>query len=271
VQRRLALSFAILAGGAARADTAKLTIASDGCSPDDVRRHVIGQVGHDPFDDRARKRITVEIRGTTASVGLADEKRSLGERTLTAESCTELVASIAVVLAMTVSQTDEPPSSIEEPRLRAGMFASGAADLGGATTVTTGLELWRGRGSISAEARFDLPREVADGMIGVTRVQASASPCLRAYGFAGCVVGSVGFLRGTGVNVLEPRTATTPTLAAGLRVVWQYGLTRRLALRLHADLAVNLIETRLDLDDMRAWTSPRVEGLLRAGVFARFR
>lgn len=231
----------------------------------------MAHVGHDPFDDRARRRIVVDIRGTTARVGLAGAERSLGQRTITAESCTELVASIAVVLAMTVTHTDEPSPSREEAPLSAGMFVAGAAGLGDATTLTTGLELWRGHGSVAAELRLDLPREVAGGMIGVTRVQASASPCLRARGFAGCVVGSVGVLRGRGVNVVQARTAVTPTAAVGLRVVWQHGLTRRVALRLHADLAANLFETRLDLDAMPAWTSPRFEGLLGAGVLARFR
>ena len=256
---------------AARAQTAKLTIASDGCSPDEVRGLLVAQVGHDPISDSARNQISVEIRGTTATVAVTDGRSSLGERTITASNCADLVASVAVVLAMTVSHAEEPPLLLEEPRLAAGAFVTGAADLGGATTVTTGLELWRGRSSISAEARVDLPHDVAGGMINVKRAQASVSPCVRAYGFAGCVVASVGFLRGEGMNVLEPRTAVTPTLATGLRVVWQYGLTKRLALRVHADLAVNLIETRLDLDDMAVWTSPRVEGLLGAGIFARFR
>lgn len=140
----MVLSLAIVTVGAARADTAKLTIASDGCSTDDVRRQVIAQVGNDPFDDGARKRIIVDIRGTTATVGLAGAERSLGQRTLTAKSCTELMASVAVVLAMTISHVAEPSSSLEQQPLAAGLFVAGAADLGGATTLTTGVQLWRG-------------------------------------------------------------------------------------------------------------------------------
>jgi hypothetical protein len=267
VQLRLALVLALMSVRGASAGITGLQITTDGCSVADVRAQAVAQIGHDPFDDRARKRITVAIRGTTATLAI-----DAGQRVIAAANCAELAASIAVVLAMTLSQADEPsPAPIEHDPIGVGFFVTGAADLGGATHVTTGVELSRGRASVSAELDLDLPDDVAGGMIRVVRAQASVSPCFHAHGFGVCLLGRAGVMRGTGIDVLEPRAVSTPTLAAGARVVWQLPLTARFALRLHADLAVNLLDTRLDLDDMPAWTSPRVEGLAGAGLFARFR
>jgi len=108
------------------------------------------------------------------------------------------------------------------------------------------------------------------GSIEVLRTELSISPCIHRGAFAVCGLASGGVIRGAANNLRDARTAYSPVLSAGARLVWEHAVSDRFALRLHVDAEGLLTTTRFDVDQMVVWTTPRFEAAAGVGVLAHF-
>jgi hypothetical protein len=127
--------------------------------------------------------------------------------------------------------------------------------------------------SLTLEGQATLPagRSFADGSsVHDSVLLASLAPCLHVRIARGCVVGSLGALRGGAAGLAHPNTVTTGYGSVGARAGVEIPVYGPLAVDFHADLAATLTRTTLDLNGMPAWTTPPLSGALAAGVAARF-
>jgi hypothetical protein len=81
----------------------------------------------------------------------------------------------------------------------------------------------------------------------------------------------VGSLRASGRDIEPQFTKETLSAAAGARVGLEWPLSSTLALRVHADGAINLVRVRLALSADDVWSAPPLSGTLGGGLIARFR
>lgn len=151
--------------------------------------------------------------------------------------------------------------------------ASGMSSDGLNAQLVLGVRVARGRASAAVQVRADAPQErvVSEvGRIRIARAELSLAPCLRIGGLAGCAVGGVSFVRGSGLDLVSARRATIPLVVSGVRLIWEHGVSARIALRVHAEAQATLGDVTFAVDYMPVWSSPRAEGSVGVGLLARF-
>jgi hypothetical protein len=235
---------------------------------------------------------TISIVTRTTGDGVAATITRDGEREVRAASCDELVESVALILAMTITTAAEPPAiPIERPvtpertdltseiPARSSLPSSPWSVLvGGAgsrtsegwiTRLIAGVR-WRTRDrSMGAEVRVSSPMDEsvnAAAQIRVWDATIALTPCLHASAFAACANLAGGFIRGTSTGLVDARSHTSPSMSLGARLEWTLPLTPRFGLRMHLDADAYLTATRFDVDQMTRWSHDRVE--VRGGIGA---
>jgi hypothetical protein len=138
--------------------------------------------------------------------------------------------------------------------------------------LIVGIRWRRAAQSLTGELRANAPadRHVGMGQIHIWRSEVSLSPCLHVGGFGGCLVASLGTIRGSATGLTAGRSAFTPLVSGGLRVTWEHAVASRVVLRLHADLVAIATTTRFDVDHMPVWSSQPVEASAGIGFLMRF-
>jgi hypothetical protein len=141
-----------------------------------------------------------------------------------------------------------------------------------APNATWGVELglgaqWR-RFSLGGELRGDLPgaRVTPGGTVASSLVLVSLLPCVRAYGFSFCGVLSSGVMIAYGADFAIDKRVALPFAAGGARAAFEFRLTRRLAVGLHADLLAPFTRELLKVDDQVVYRAEPVSGAFGALV-----
>jgi len=158
----------------------------------------------------------------------------------------------------------------------------GAGVLGGLQTLphpSWGADVTVGAGtprfSIALDGRFHAPStlRVAAGTVTLWTAAAWVVPCARRGVVAACALLGAGVLRGTGTEVADARTATSPWLAAGVRAELRLPLSRATALTLRLDGYAVPLQTVVQLGDPpgEVWRTPRVAAALALGFVHHFR
>ncbi len=295
----------VLAGGTAAASPPGLTITGDACdlsgldnAPLSRSTTVSVHIDMSVADRRVVARLSVE----------GGDGKPTGARVVAADTCAELIDSLALILDMTLPTLDEPaaasataeanPSPHPAPVLapvtafsadqvesatdlrraasRIDMVIAGAggdSSHGLQEQLLVGARWRRDDRSIGAELRLEPPTSEqvsAVGHIHVVTAALTASPCVHRGGFAACLLATAGVITGYSDGLMAARTAVTPLLAGGARLTWEHAMSQRLALRLNVDFDANATATRFDVDHMAVWASDRLELWAGAGVIAHF-
>jgi hypothetical protein len=287
----------------ASATPVRLQSSGDACRLDALEAQLASLLGTDPIDPHARAGVRVEVDKPASAiegrVWFDDGVAIRGPRIVTASTCSELVDSIALVIAMAlpdlatpvaITQPPAAPPMIDVPPPDPGaaveartpepkwfdVVVAGAAGIGSGRVegeLIVGVGARRRAMSLNVELRADLPQDdaVAAGeRVAVLRAQVTVSPCLHVAAFSGCALASVGALRGAGVGLMSERHAYAPLVAGGLRAAWEHPILGGIALRLHVDVDALATTTQFDVDYMQAWVSPRFEASAGIGIVAHF-
>lgn len=128
--------------------------------------------------------------------------------------------------------------------------------------------------SASVEVGGDAPASAASrgspGRVRAWSLQATVVPCLRFGEASLCAVGVLGQLYARSTGITDPRANSTPFVAAGARVGFDWPLSERFSLRTHLDATMDLRRVRLEIGGADAWTAPLVAAAAAAGVAAHF-
>ena len=257
-------------------------------------------LGHDPFDPASRD--VGRIRTSTASDGVVAELtietadgRTLGPRTLHAATCDQLVADLAVVIAMTVSALPAPlpvlppapavPAMPPPPELPhahasrtrlafdaiAGISADGIHHDSSHTSGDIALRARTGRVAVELAVELAVPTSLtlANGAnVHATTAMFALRPCLPLGPIAACAVAAAGWTSGEASGVLVSHPGTLPVAYGGGGIDYERALGGRFALRLRAETRVNLIGARFEINGMPVTSSARVEGWLGLDAIA---
>jgi hypothetical protein len=281
----------VMMASIASAEPRRLDVVGTACDVTTLADQVV-KLGGERFDAGARAIAFVELVAPFgARVSFDDgDGRVSGPRVIDAPSCEELVASIALVIAMTRATAPHGPAPIPDHDLAITRSVEIGpppptegwdAIVGGAGSVDTsrlggrlalGARWRRGDRSLGAELRGDLPDDhtLAIGRVDVYRADLAIVPCLHRGELAACGLATIGIWRGSGVGLATERAVFAPVAALGLRVAWEPAITRRLTLRAHIDADALVTTTRFDVDAMPVWASPRVEATAGLSLLARF-
>jgi hypothetical protein len=193
--------------------------------------------------------------------------------TATATATTTPTPTPTTTATPTTTPTAPPPSL--HPALGLDLEAS----VGLAPALVPGVSAFARLGlasiSLAAEVRADAPASAADpagrgGQVASHLFAGALVPCWHLGPLAGCAVGLFGVLEATGQDLPAPRSGSTWMAAAGGRVVLEWPLSARLALRARAEALGNLRRTTLGLGPDDVWTAPPVAGAAGAGLAWRF-
>jgi hypothetical protein len=128
--------------------------------------------------------------------------------------------------------------------------------------------------SASLEVGGDAPASAASrgspGRVRAWSLQATVVPCLRFGDASLCALGVLGQLYARSTGITDPRANSTPFVAAGARVGFDWPLSERFSLRTHLDATMDLRRVRLEIGGADAWTAPLVAAAAAAGVAAHF-
>jgi hypothetical protein len=298
-----------------------------GCELAAVKRRIAELLGVDPFvpDAAVVVLVSVERRGTgyEARLDVTGASGDEGEtRVLSARSCAELKASLAVVIALVLrshgsapppagepgeadgpdpgaaepvrDEAPDPPPPVartrttratgadliverpaprraERPAPFALLVAGAAGHAGGwQTELRAGARVRSRRHSLALELHLRPDEEIAvadsTGGIAVRTTALSVTPCAHLGHLAACGLAMGGWVRGSGRDLVDARTARHPLAALGGLIAWEQGLGAGIAARLFADIRGNLTRTRFAVDHMAVWSSPRVEAWLGLGL-----
>lgn len=300
----------LAAPGVASANPVSLTVVGDACDLSGLDAEVTNLLaGSEATDARASVVTTRSDGALTADVSVVDaEGESYGTRTVTASSCRDLFDSVAVVIAMAVSDTvnralpltipepigpipplsvPEHPATNETPmgitraattparsELTLDGFVAGARSVTSSSEqVQIGARLKRGQRSMSLEIAAGALDEVAittTNNITIATAELTLAPCAHVRSLTGCALLSGGVIRGSGESLYGARAMSIPMAATGLRLGWEHFVTSRVALRVHLDARAMLTKATFDVDYMPVWESSRFEGSAAVGLLARF-
>lgn len=286
---RVLLAIAVTAATAS-ADPRRLEIAGDACDATTLAGQVV-ELGAEPFDASASASVRVEIEPPfIARVSFDDGAgHVIGPRVIDAADCTELVTSIALVIATTPApaHVNSPAPTPRDDRLdrsaalgpprveRWDAIVGGAGNLDAAGVggrLAIGAR-WRISAlSIGAELRGALPEahSLEIGRIDIYRGELAVVPCLHRGELAACGLALAGLYRGSGIGLRSERVAVAPLVALGLRAAWEHDVTARLAVRAYLEADALVTITRFDVGAMTVWTSPRIEASLGISLLVRF-
>lgn len=154
--------------------------------------------------------------------------------------------------------------------LRLGLGAM--ATLGAAPGVTFGPLAqvgvrWRGA-SLNVEGRADLATATSSEHGGASSALtvATLAPCGHVGVVVGCLLGSLGVLRGEGQEATVTREQTALYYAVGARLGVEIAVIQPLWLRINVDAMAPLKPVTLTIDGKEIWTTPSFWGGLGAGV-----
>ena len=237
---------------------------------------------------RSRTHVTVETEPRAAGVAA---KIAVGNtaRVIEARDCAALIDATALVIAMALQPStdqhrdDERPGRvvIERPvEIAAPSGPSRVSLIGGATYASTRMEsavlgarFRDGDQSLGIEAVGTRPVHLAitpSATVAIWEATASVVPCIHVGTSAWCAVLTAGVSHGSSDRLNQPHAATSPLLALGTRVAWEYPDGAALALRIHADVIARVTSTHFDVDDMPVWQSSRIEAQAGAALIVRF-
>jgi hypothetical protein len=141
-----------------------------------------------------------------------------------------------------------------------------------APNATWGVEVglgaqWR-RFSLGGELRGDLPgaRVTSGGIVASSLILVSLLPCVRAYGFSFCGVLSSGVMIAYGADFAIDKRVALPFAAGGARAAFEFRLTRKLSVGLHADLLAPFTREVLKVDRQEVYRAEPVSGAFGALV-----
>jgi hypothetical protein len=127
--------------------------------------------------------------------------------------------------------------------------------------------------SFGVEARAYAPSSTGapdGGRVQTYLLAAGLVPCVHLRPLFACVLGSVGVLHVTGLDVRVPRSDSTVFAAVGPRFGVEVPLTGGLTARAYGELLANLQRTTVVMDGASPWSAPSVAGTLGAGLLLRF-
>jgi hypothetical protein len=307
---RVVVSACVVVGATvANAEPRRLEITGGACHANALAGDILKLSG-EQFVDAARASVHVELVAPSAArVSFDDGDGNVsGPREIAASECGELLASIALVIAMTPStpvataaptpsaEPTLPPTARSEPQPhptsdalevgRAFVLTSPQATrwdvlVGGTSrfdthgvdgVIAAGVRYRRGTRSVSGELQVDVPERdaLATGRVDVLRAELAVAPCQHFGSFAACAVIAAGTLRGSGVGLADERAVLAPLVTVGARIAWERQLGRLFAVRATVDGDVLATTTRFDVDSMPVWTSQRVEASAGLSLLARF-
>ena len=173
-----------------------------------------------------------------------------------------------------------PPPPPPPPPVRPLTFAVGlgpAAGLGVAPQPTGLARLFvsgrRSRGSleIAVDAALPTTRDEVDGAsVSLDRFAGSGAACGHARAFAACVTGTLGLFRARGSGVDMPLSPSGLFSQVGARIAGTLDLGDRFFLAGRLDGLVMLSRWTVKINEMAAWTTPRVGALIGVDVGVRF-
>lgn len=167
---------------------------------------------------------------------------------------------------------EPPPETPLGARVVAGIHGAAGAAPSPNLGFYIGLGGRYGVATLDAEARIDLPTETTREGIGVSASWLSGAlvPCGHYRNAFGCVVGMLGAVRGTGIDVGTPDRQQTLFGAAGLRVGVAWPVLPWLSLTAHGQALAVFTRTTLRVLDEPYWTSPPMSGSLAIGTAGDF-
>ena len=114
-------------------------------------------------------------------------------------------------------------------------------------------------------------RLLANGTSQVTTsiVALGVRPCTPIGPISACAIVSAGEVFGRASSVLASDPGTLPFADVGVGVGYEHALTANLSVRARADLRVNVLTARFEVDQMPVWSNPRFEGWLGLDAIAR--
>jgi hypothetical protein len=127
--------------------------------------------------------------------------------------------------------------------------------------------------SVSLEGRANLPaskRVEPVGVVSLSRLMTTLTPCLHWELLLVCGVGSIGALSGSGAGVAHPKDDVTPFAAVGLRGGVEIPIAGALSATMYGDYTAILLRTTLRLAGRDVWTAPPVSAALGAGLVGSF-
>ena len=145
--------------------------------------------------------------------------------------------------------------------------------MGTAPALAFGLALsvgvWRSSGSLAVEGRYDFPASkpiAGGGEVRTSLWLGSLVGCAHLRAFFGCAIGSVGALRGEGVDLASSRSSTGLHASAGARVGAEVPIRGRWFFRPRLDVSAALARPELQVDGFTRWVEPLLSVVLGAGL-----
>jgi len=282
---------------------------ANGCSDsEEFGANVARQLRYDPFRADADRRVSVQIArkeaGFEGHIKWTDADGHLGgDRHLKSRSadCREIGASLAFSVAVqiqllsTLAPPPEPPPPPPPPPAVPTVIAppppppppakvpTWSVGLGPALAIgvapeTTGLARLfvsgrRDRFSLELAVDAALPatRHEVDGSgFSLDRFAAGTAGCAHFRMLAGCLTATGGLLRASGVGVNAPASPTGWFSQLGARVAATLDFGDRFFATARVDGLVMLSPWTVTLNDIAAWTTPRVGALIGLDLGARF-
>jgi len=124
---------------------------------------------------------------------------------------------------------------------------------------------------LSLDAALPATQHEQDGSsFSLDRFAGGAAACGHARAFSGCVTGMFGVLRARGSGVDAPATPTGLFSQVGARIAATRDFWERYFVSVRVDGLVMLSPWTVTLNDVPAWTTPRVAALIGIDVGATF-
>lgn len=256
-----------------------------------LRQLVAARLGVDPFAQEAPARVTVRVTEGTphqADVVLESPDAPTRRKTLTANTCADLIQLVAVTVALAVDPLirkpevappvvapapvqPTPPAPVAPGQppvapLRWSVSAGASVNLGLATGAQPNLRVeGRTRGglwSVGLEGRFAWPvtGALTQGALTTSAVLGAVVPCLHYKWLAGCAEVALGGLRLEGSALAAAQAATVFQALVGLRAQLQVPITERFSIGAMLEAEVPLTRATALVGTERVWTVPAFGG-----------
>ncbi|MBE2249113.1 MAG: hypothetical protein IAE78_06140 [Myxococcus sp.] len=269
---RLGIAVLLLTAGVATGDRAALSYDAPVDCPDEraFRAFVAARLGVDPFDDTGSSHVSILLTRSGpyhATVSHVAGDGPVRQRSFSAETCPELVQSLAVSMAVVLDPVVRratpapPPPLVEEPSpepvaARATSIAEPPAPfrVGVGVGVAWGLSIGaapmfriEGRAvfdwwSVAVEARgvTGVPGVVAGVGLSTLVFEGAAVPCLHWRWLAGCAEVAAGGLSAVASGIAQARGGWAPFVSVGGRLSLQHLVSDRVGLLVLGELRAPL-------------------------------
>jgi hypothetical protein len=261
-----------------------------------MRAAIIDVLRYDPFDPGASLAVFAHVRreeaGLHGEIHARDaEGRLVGSRSILAGAgdCPELVKTMAFAIAIAIDpwvaahavnpSPDRPTEPVRapvglRPRVRIGAGAELAlAVLPGDPAAGIGASAalrwpWFSV-EIGGEALLPRSRSQGFGLLTAEIWLGTAAGCFYYGRWLGCARASLGALHGSATVALAT-DRITPYASLGVAAGAELPLSEVWTIRITAHTAVPVLPTKLEVDKLERWTTPRVGGGLGFAVFGDF-